>query len=506
MRRLRAIRCWGSALAVLIVALYFFIWPACTVLRCMGAPGLKSGEIPRFVFGWHKHLTDRYERWAKDRVTSGQAASVDVGDISGTEWPVFGSVFYLMATAALQDAHEAGKGGKGGSPADYARGAVEAATALVADPGHARWVREKWGGSYLQRENVFYRMLHIMAFTCHARLLQDERYVPDLRAQVHGLAAELRESPHFLLDDYPGECYPSDVLWAVASIRRADPILGTNHSDLARDAMKHFDGPLLTAHGVPPYSADSGTGRPGAARGCPSSAILTFAPELDTDAAWRWYDSYVRAFWQERLGAVGFREFPAAEESEWYFDVDAGPVVFGYGTAASAFGCGAARAVGRLDHAYALGAQMVAASWPLPDGTLLFPRWLSNATDAPYLGEAAVLFLLTRTPSGTPRAGRGPETPAIVWVLVLLGLALGAALVLGEWRRLRRALKQRAPCTPAREGIAFALWAVLLLACVLSAAAGQVLASLVCFGAWYLLPGRVAGGVEASSGPSARRS
>ena len=48
-------------------------------------------------------------------------------------------------------------------------------------------------------------------------------------------------------------------------------------------------------------------------------------------------------------------------------DVDSGPV-------------GAARANGRFDHAYPLSAEMLFACWPLPDGTLLFPRILSGVT------------------------------------------------------------------------------------------------------------------------------
>jgi hypothetical protein len=38
------------------------------------------------------------------------------------------------------------------------RGAIEAATALVADPNHAGW-SSSTGASYLEKENLFYRML-----------------------------------------------------------------------------------------------------------------------------------------------------------------------------------------------------------------------------------------------------------------------------------------------------------------------------------------------------------
>ena len=130
------------------------------------------------------------------------------------------------------------------------------------------------------------------------------------------------------------------------------------------------------------------------------SFMLTWAPQLWPQTAQDWYAKYSEQFWQEGLFFAGFREFPKDIDVGWFnmSDVDAGPVVGGYGVAASAFGVGAARAMGRTDQAYKLAAQALVASWPLPDGTLLVPRVLSNVSDAPYLGEAATLFALTRTP------------------------------------------------------------------------------------------------------------
>ena len=46
--------------------------------------------------------------------------------------------------------------------------------------------------------------------------------------------------------------------------------------------------------------------------------------------------------------------------------MDAGPVIHGFGFAASGFGLAAARAHGRFDHAYPLSLEMIALSWPLP--------------------------------------------------------------------------------------------------------------------------------------------
>ena len=123
------------------------------------------------------------------------------------------------------------------------------------------------------------------------------------------------------------------------------------------------------------------------------------APELWPAQARQWYDLYDRFFWQERITAFGFREYPKdVPRSDWTMDVDAGPVIAGHGVAASAFGVGAARKNGRFDHAYPLAAEMLVTVGELPKGVLAIPRLLSNLSDAPLLGEAAILWQLSIQP------------------------------------------------------------------------------------------------------------
>jgi hypothetical protein len=124
------------------------------------------------------------------------------------------------------------------------------------------------------------------------------------------------------------------------------------------------------------------------------------------------------------------KELPTAE---WFIDVDAGPVMGGYGTAASAFGIGTARTYGRFDQAYPLSAEALAASWPLPDGTRLGPRMFSNLSDAPYVGETAMLFSLTRQPIVGEGASPDGYIPTSVYFGILFYLACGGLLL---WRAI----------------------------------------------------------------------
>lgn len=258
MRKPLAVRLYTNTVLAVVLGLYLFIVPAAMMICDLGDPGLRGQNVPRCAFRWHRALSPRYEKSARQRVASGVMAGLTTGDISGTEWPLFGSVFYLWATEALQEAAEEHPALCSVPPSHYARGAIKAAAALVADPNHAGWVKQHWGDDYLEKENLFYRMLLISALTSYQELLGNAKYEELLRGQVESLAKELDESPYGLLDDYPGQCYPVDIVPAIAAIRRADAVLGTDHSQFIARAIRGFQDERLDRHtGLPAYVIDS---------------------------------------------------------------------------------------------------------------------------------------------------------------------------------------------------------------------------------------------------------
>jgi hypothetical protein len=445
MRKLSNIGVYGGAGVVISLAVYLFVIPAGILVHDLCDPALYTGEIPRFAFRWHRALSEEYEPWALDRVASRKATELSTYNISGTEWPIFSSVFYLWATEALQDAWEKDPTLASTMPTEYAQGAIEAAASLVADPNHATWVKDHWGDDYLQRENLFYRMLLISGLTSYQKLLGDDTYQALLSDQVDSLSREIDESPYGLLDDYPGACYPIDVMPAIAAIQRSDEVLGTDHSAFVDRALRAFEADRLDERTqLPAYRASSKTGRGlGPARGVGISFMLIWVPELWPETARQWYTSYEEHFWQSGWMLAGFRELSReVPTARWFADVDAGPVIAGYGTAASAFGIGATRANGRFDQAYPLSAQALVVSWPLPDGTLLLPRMLSNLSDAPYVGEAALLFTLTRQPLVDVDVTERGRLPFFVYLA--LAFYVGAAILcIGAPITLLRRWKKR---------------------------------------------------------------
>jgi hypothetical protein len=444
-RRPRVRRLLRLALSVplVFVAVYFLLLPGLTVVRGLRDPALGGPGTPQIAWRMHRTLSPRFEAWARERVASGRAAEVALHDVPTTEWPIFSAVFYLMATEQLQASWERGERVGGEAPMSYARGAVAAARDLVMDPSHHTWVRTHWGADYLHREDVFFRSLLIAALSSYERLTRDGSAMATLRDQVETLSRELDASELGVLNDYPGECYPIDVLAGEGFMRHADAVLGTDHGDFFARSARAFEGPMSDALGLVPYRVDTDSGRHvEASRGVGNSWVSLYATDLWPARARDWYARYERWFWQDRTWAAGFREYPrGGPEGEWTSEVDAGPVIDGFGTAASAFGIAAARRNGRFDHAYTLSAEMLAVSWPIPDGTLLGPRALSHAAAAPFLGEAGILYFLTTQPAEGVAVVEGGTTTPLVYGALLLYLGLGALLIYAALALVRGGLR-----------------------------------------------------------------
>ena len=320
---------------VIAFALTFFAYPAVIISHMLLDSRLKNEGQSSLAPCWFKAAAPRYSVWAESFLKSKYAAGLKHYDVAPTEWPMFGSVFLLVTADDLQS------NGQLDARSGKVRDAVDKAAQIVADPITGTWVKIKWGDTYLEKENVFYRMLLILGLSSYENITGDRKYHALMSQQRESLTTELEQAPFCLANDYPSECYPNDVLWAVAAIQRASRLDNTNHAALAVKLMKIFDGPLLADEGLPGFQADSKYGSLlQHARGCGNSGILSFAAELDPLIAAKWYKAYEKGFWKDAGWAAGFTEIPVGSK-EYFSDVDSGPVLFEFGSVASAFGMGA---------------------------------------------------------------------------------------------------------------------------------------------------------------------
>jgi len=359
----------------------------------------------------------------------------------------------------------------------------------VVDPGQAAWVQKHWGTNYLHQQNVFYRMLVIAALTSRARLLHDNAHLALLRDQVESLSTELNEAKSGLLNDYPSQCYPGDVMAAIACIQRADSVLGADHSKFVKRSVRAFSDPKNLPVKLPPYQAAATTGAPlSEARGCANSYMCLTAPELWPVEAKTWFQFYEKSFWQQRLGFWGFREFPSGgSNTDWTIDVDAGPVIDGFGVAANAFGVGAARRNGRFDRAYPLSAEMLATVWEMPNGMLALPRVLSDLSDAPMLGEAAIFWLLSVQPEPGFRIKTGGSIPMFAYILIVGALIVGLWRIVAAVETFSAAIVEQEAVVRAPRLQAF-LWTALMLGAIAASCFGYGLLGLALLLAALLLP------------------
>jgi hypothetical protein len=446
------------AIAQLLIALVFFAFPALMLIWAIFDAKLASVEPASQSWFLHRTLSQKFSEWADARRATNAADQLAVSDISGTEWPAYSAVFYLRATEYLDQAWLAANGSAESQvalsavdkrepdadrPSVYARPAIDAAAALIADPSNASWVKRYWGDRYLSNENVFYRMLLIDGLTSHVRLTGNDTHVALLTDQAISLSNELDASEFGLLDDYPNQCYPTDIVAAWRAIQRANDSLGLNLTAQIKRGLRAFVGAAQSAElELPPSAIDRFDLRNQSyVRGSYTSAMLFHSAYLWPEQSADWYQRYSHHFFRSGFVFTGFRELPEFAGPENFLDVDAGPVLFGLGTAASAFGVASARAHGRFDHARPIALEMIAASWPLPNGTLMLARAASDLSDAPFTGEAAILLSLTQPvaphfQSQTQSASNA--IPGMVLLMLVFYLGVFVLLVRAAVRNVRR--------------------------------------------------------------------
>lgn len=141
--------------------------------------------------------------------------------------------------------------------------------------------------------------------------------------------------------------WPADHSVTLASIARYDHAHGTQLLEAPLTAWKD----VIARHqdatsGLPESEITGADATSKLPRGCAQSYMSRYLLEVDPSLARTWWTSYRQHFLVEKGVVVGFREWPRGVDRAG--DIDSGPIVWGIGTAASAFAISAARAHGDL--------------------------------------------------------------------------------------------------------------------------------------------------------------
>jgi hypothetical protein len=130
---------WRVCVSILIaIALWALaIVPLMYLGEVLLSPAVKRGALPRFVDPWMRSVSQRFTRWGRDYLDTQHATRVEPHNVAATEWPMFGSVFYLLAAEELDRQAKTGAHPLSRETQAAMDKAVHTACAIVVDPGTA---------------------------------------------------------------------------------------------------------------------------------------------------------------------------------------------------------------------------------------------------------------------------------------------------------------------------------------------------------------------------------
>lgn len=185
------------------------------------------------------------------------------------------------------------------------------------------------------------------------------------------------------LNSFPGASWTADMTTACASLSLYDKIHNTDHSKAiekwtgyAKENLLQ-DGNLITGNLIRE------------AKGSNMAYSIIFTSMFDPDFSGELYNNFSKNFYKEFMGTDLAKEWQNGKNE---MDIDSGPVLFGYGSVASAFAIGAAKVNNDYEHFH--GQSFMAELLTLPIGIFDEKQYLLNNS----LGETVLLFCRTLRP------------------------------------------------------------------------------------------------------------
>ena len=126
------------------------------------------------------------------------------------------------------------------------------------------------------------------------------------------------------------------MLVSVASLSLHDKLFEPKYAQTIRDWLEKVKN-QYDVNGMIPHSVRPSDGRPiEKARGSSQALMLIFLRDIDQQLASDQFKLFKEKFIDTKFGLTGIREYPKGEFGMG--DVDSGPVVFGFGGAATIVG------------------------------------------------------------------------------------------------------------------------------------------------------------------------
>lgn len=167
-----------------------------------------------------------------------------------------------------------------------------------------------------------------------AATMRNEKEVDQFKHQCAEISKAIREGIYPV--SYYGGAWPADVVLCIAALSMHDKLFEPEYGDVIEywlDAVKKS----LDIRGLIPHSVHPGnTSVLEGARGSSQALMLIFLRDIDPSFAKEQFELFKANFIDTTLGLTGVREYPKGESGTG--DIDSGPVIFGFGGAATIVG------------------------------------------------------------------------------------------------------------------------------------------------------------------------
>ena len=143
------------------------------------------------------------------------------------------------------------------------------------------------------------------------------------------------------LESYPAQAWPADAAVALHSLRLHERLRGADHNAVilrwVEQTRARFDHLDMIPHAW--YPTIDKVAQPG--RGSSLALMNVFLPDIDSALAAQQFQSWKGYFITETFGVPAVREHPIGDHAPG--DVDSGPLILGYGPAATIVGVAACK-------------------------------------------------------------------------------------------------------------------------------------------------------------------
>ena len=164
--------------------------------------------------------------------------------------------------------------------------------------------------------------------------MRDEQEVSQFRHSCEQIAGVIRQTTY--PESYHGAAWPADVMLCAASLSLHDRLFEPRYAGLIRDWLQEVK-KRLDQRGMLPHAVFPQDGRVAAdARGSSMALMLLFLHAIDSQFAQEQFVLFKENFLDSKLGLTGICEYPKSDSGNG--DIDSGPVVLGFGAAATIVG------------------------------------------------------------------------------------------------------------------------------------------------------------------------